>query len=198
MDVERPVTSPAPDAAGTQRGARLLDWARARLRQELGGAKAEPPAEPWCKEAAATFVTLRWPDGRLQGCIGSLSPRRSLVDDVGSNAVAAALHDPRAGALSLDEIDELVVEVSILSPLEPIPSADEREALEAIEVGKHGVVLEIGDRRTTFLPSMWPRLATKSEFLRELKVKAGMARDAWPEGIRAYRYTVEKHEDGPE
>jgi AmmeMemoRadiSam system protein A len=175
------------------RGEALALWARARLKQELGGPSAVPPAGKWADEPGATFVTLRWRDGRLQGCIGSLEPRRSIVNDVAHNAVAAGLHDPRSNPVSLAEVDDLDVEISILSPLEPIAFHDESSALRAIRRGVDGIVFEHRGRRATFLPSMWPRLPGVREFLGELKEKAGLPYDFWDDDVRLYRYTVEKH-----
>jgi AmmeMemoRadiSam system protein A len=174
-------------------GQALALWARARLKQELGGPIAVPPSGEWAQEPGATFVTLRRRDGRLQGCIGTLEARRSLLNDVAHNAVAAGLHDPRCVPVSLADVDDLDVEVSILSPLERIRFEDQPSALKAIRPGVDGIVFEFRGRRATFLPSMWPRLPDVHEFMGELKEKAGFPSDFWDDDVRLYRYTVEKH-----
>jgi AmmeMemoRadiSam system protein A len=174
-------------------GLALAQWARDRLKQELGGPLAVPPTGDWANEPGATFVTLRWRDGTLQGCIGSLEPRRSIVNDVAHNAIAAGLHDPRSNPVGLKDVDDLEVELSILSPLERITFADQPAALRAIRPGLDGIVFEHHGRRATFLPSMWPRLPEVREFLGELKEKAGFPHDFWDDDVRLYRYTVEKH-----
>ena len=171
------------------RGELLLVWARARIRQALGGPIAIAPDAPWATERAATFVTLRWRDGALQGCIGSLEAEREILADVAHNAIAAATRDPRTEPVVLAELDELDVEVSILSPLEMIGSEGE------IRVGTDGVVLEVRGQRATFLPVMWKQLATLDTFMRELRHKAGLPRDAAPGDIQLWRYTVERHVD---
>src|SRR5439155_10261861 len=102
------------------RGETLVRWARARLRQELGGPRATPPDAAWCEDRGATFVTLRWRDETLQGCVGHLEPDRPIAVDVAHNAIAAGLHDRRGAPLALDGVDDLDVELSILSPLERI------------------------------------------------------------------------------
>ena len=81
-----------------------------------------------------------------------------LVDDVGHNAVAAGVLDPRAAPLEQGDVDALDFELSILSPLEPISFADRPSACDALRVGVDGVVFSSGRRRATLLPSMWDRL----------------------------------------
>ena len=120
------------------RGPVLLDWARARLRQELGGDTATRPTVPWGDEKLGTFVTWRWTDSRLQGCIGNLGADRAILDDVAHNTVAAGLHDPRAKALALGDLDKLHAEVSVLSPLEEIAGEGD------IRIGTDGIVIQQG------------------------------------------------------
>ncbi|MFN2547530.1 MAG: AmmeMemoRadiSam system protein A [Myxococcales bacterium] len=174
-------------------GLALARWGRARLKQELGGPLATAPSGDWCGEKRATFVTLRWLDGDLHGCIGALVPRRTIVDDVAHNAVAAALHDPRSHAIRLEQVDELDLELSILSDLQRIPAGAEKEALDAIRPGVDGIVLIWREHSATFLPSMWPRLPDVGEFMRALKVKAGLPGNFWDDAIHLERYTADKH-----
>jgi AmmeMemoRadiSam system protein A len=179
-----------------EQGAALAAWARASLGQALGGELALRPHGHFCDENGASFVTLRWADGgELQGCIGTLEAHRPLADDVAHNALAAGLQDPRGAALSLSDVRELDVELSVLSPLEPMGVMTEDEALRAIRPGVDGIVLHMAGRRATFLPSMWPALPTAEVFLRALKEKAGLPADAWAPGTRLDRYVVEKFVD---
>jgi hypothetical protein len=172
---------------------RLAVFARERIAKELG----KPPENPQeldavCNEVGASFVTVRWKDGRLQGCIGSLEARRSLRDDVTKNALAAAFADPRAAPLALSDLENLRVEVSVLSPLEPVAyDGTEEGARRAIHPGD-GVVLAIGERRATFLPQMWTELPLAEEFLNELKRKAHLSPTFWSSDIVLRRYTVAK------
>jgi AmmeMemoRadiSam system protein A len=177
------------------RGEALIRWARARLAQELGGPVATAPTGAWCDAPGATFVTLKWPDGTLQGCIGTLEPHRSVVSDVAHNAIASALYDPRSARIGIDDVAKLDFELSILSPLEPIEFTDEASAVAAIRAGTDGVVLEWHGHRGTFLPSMWPVLGDTRNFMRELKRKAGLPRDFWEADVTLKRYTVEKFVD---
>jgi AmmeMemoRadiSam system protein A len=173
----------------SERGPILVDWARARLRQELGGPPAAKPDVPWGSEKAGTFVTWRWDDDRLQGCIGNLGADRAILDDVAHNAVAAGLHDPRAKQLSLADLDQLHVEVSVLSPLTPLASESE------IRVGTDGIVIQQGAwKRATFLPIMWEQLPTLEQFMGELKRKAGLPRSFPSAELQIWRYTVDRYE----
>jgi AmmeMemoRadiSam system protein A len=175
----------------------LVRWARARLRQSLGGsAERDEAPDGWGSAPAATFVTLRWrDDGRLQGCVGSLEPKRSLADDVAHNVVAAALEDPRAEPIELRDVDRLSIDVSVLSPLEPLPFTSEAAALAFLRPGVDGVVLQWRGRRATLLPVMWRRLPTAPEFMAALKCKAGLPPAFWSDDIRLWRYTVDLHEE---
>jgi len=169
-------------------GPDLVRFARAHLAEKLGGPVAIRPTGDWCNELGATFVTLRWRSGALQGCIGTLEADRGIVDDVAHNAVAAGTRDPRTKPCKLADISDLHVELSILSPLEPIASEDD------IRVGTDGIVLHSRGRRATFLPVMWERLPTREIFMAELRHKAGLPRNDAGEA-RLERYTVHKFED---
>lgn len=173
----------------------LVRFARAQIRQQLGGPAAEPPRAACCCEHRAAFVTLRWPDGTLQGCIGNLIPRRPLVDEIAAHSVAAAFRDPRGRPLDLDDVDTLEVELSILSSLEPIVFRDEDAAHAALRPHLDGVALEWHGHRATFLPQMWSQLQTRKAFLGALKEKAGLAADFWKDDVRLWRYTVETFTD---
>jgi AmmeMemoRadiSam system protein A len=177
-------------------GSELVKFARERVRQELGGSVAVRPEGDWTGEKAATFVTWRWRDGDLQGCIGSLIARRPIVEDVAYNSVAAALHDPRTTPLhSQSQVDQLDVELSILSPLEPIRFDGEEDALAKIRPGVDGIVFIYDGRSSTFLPVMWERIPDVRDFMSQLKMKAGLPPRFWAEGVQLERYTAEKHED---
>ena len=178
-----------------EHGPVLARWARERLREELGGPRATPPTGAWCDAKGATFVTLRWPDHRLQGCIGSLEARRPIAIDAARNAIAAALHDRRSIPICLDDVDHLDLELSILSPQQPIAFTDEASALAAIRPGTDGIVFQCGDHEATFLPSMWSELPDVKTFMGELKRKAGLPWDFWADGVRLWRYTVDKYVD---
>lgn len=173
----------------TEHGPELVKYARARIEQEFGGPVASRPEGEWTAEKRATFVTLRWRDGELQGCIGTLEADRPIVADVAGNAVAAATRDPRGEHLVLDAIKDLDVELSILSPLERVDSfADIRPGID-------GVVLVYRGRRGTFLPVMWETFPDKDEFFHQLERKAGLPAGYDPSQLEVWRYTATKFED---
>ena len=172
-----------------EHGQELARFARARIAQELGGPVAQPPQGAWTAEHHATFVTLRWRDGDLQGCIGSLSAERPIVVDVERNAVAAATRDPRGEHLVLAAVKDLDVELSILSPLERVASWDD------IRPGTDGVVFVYRGHRGTFLPVMWEMFPDKPEFLRQLERKAELPAGYDPHQLEIWRYTAAKFED---
>ncbi len=156
------------------RGEILLAIARAAIARELGCEARSPQDAPWLHEPGATFVTLR-PGGDLRGCIGSLEPRRPLVEDVEANAVSAAFRDPRFRPLHLAELDRTHVEVSLLSPLEPIAFQDEQQALAQIDPGVHGVTFEYGYHKSTFLPQVWEDAAGSPRVHRASQTESGAA-----------------------
>lgn len=173
-------------------GNALVSLARAAIEAQLGlraGIGATDAA--FLRKPAATFVTLKQ-QGRLRGCIGSLSVHRPLIDDVRENAIAAAFRDPRFKPLVPEELDSVQVEVSLLSPLQPMAFRDEADLLAQLRPGIDGLVLEHGGHRGTFLPQVWETLPEPNRFLAELKRKAGLAADFWAGDVRVSRYTVAK------
>jgi len=182
---------------GDREGQALAAYARAAIRAALGGPEAVAPDGAWAHAPGATFVSLFHPDGDLQGCIGSIEPRRGVAADVAANAVTAALDDPRALPLTLDDVDRLTVEVSLLGPLEPIACSSEEEACAALRPGVDGVVLRDGARRATFLPDVWESLPDPKQFLWHLRRKAGLPADAWFSTFTVYRYSVRRWFDRP-
>jgi len=180
--------SDRPDA---EKGATLLKLARAEIASKLGRPGAVSAQSDWLAEPGATFVTLTR-QGELRGCIGTLEAHRPLGVDVRENAVAAAFRDPRFMPLSRAEFDEIRVEVSLLSPTEPLAVDDEAAALAALRPHVDGVVFEYGHYRSTFLPQVWEQLPEPAEFLAHLKRKAGLPVDFWAEQVKLSRYTVSK------
>ncbi len=143
------------------------------------------------REPGATFVTLNL-DGRLRGCIGSLQPIRPLVEDVAENAFAAAFRDPRFPPVTDAEYPRLDYHISILNPPEPMTVASEADLLRQLRPGVDGLVLIEGNRRATFLPSVWEQLPDPRQFLANLKIKASLPVDYWSDTLRFERYTVEE------
>jgi AmmeMemoRadiSam system protein A len=175
----------------TNAGANLLPIARSSIANALGRNQTAPAEALWLHSLAACFVTLTQ-NGQLRGCIGSLQARRSLLIDVKANAVAAALHDPRFAQLTDQELDRTEVEVSVLSPSEPLAFTSEAHALSQLRPGIDGIVFEYAQYRSTFLPQVWEQLPQAQSFLSQLKRKAGLSGSFWAEEIKLHRYTVQK------
>jgi AmmeMemoRadiSam system protein A len=181
-----------PDVKGKDvRGEVLLPIARAAIARVLKVPHAADESAPWLTEHGACFVTLTQ-SGELRGCIGSLQAHRSLLDDVKSNAVSAALRDPRFAPLSAEEFDITTVEVSLLSATQPMVVRDEADALAQLRPGVDGIVFEYGRYRSTFLPQVWDSLAQPRQFLGMLRRKAGLPDDFWAEDVKLSRYSVTK------
>ena len=173
----------------------LLPIARASIADELGqfyeAAESATDDKAWLQQQSACFVTLTQ-QGELRGCIGTLEAHRSLLDDVKSNAKAAAFHDPRFSPLASEEFNETEIEISLLSPMHVLNFSNEQEALAQLQPGIDGVVFEFGSYRSTFLPQVWEQLPATKEFMAHLKHKAGLNPDFWADEIKLYRYDVSK------
>jgi AmmeMemoRadiSam system protein A len=118
--------------------------------------------------------------------MGNLEAGRPLARAVRDCAVAACSADPRFEPVTPGELGRLDLEISLLGPLVPLAAADE------IEIGRHGLVVEQGWHRGLLLPQVatewkWDR----ETFLAQTCHKAGLARDAWKRGARAYRFEAE-------
>jgi AmmeMemoRadiSam system protein A len=181
----RPAASDLPD------GPTLIGLARAAISGRFGLRFERRDAHPALDRPAATFVTLD-KGGRLRGCIGSLAPHRSLREDIEANAQAAAFSDPRFEPLKFEELRDIAIEVSLLSPMEPVQFSSEAELLAQLKPGADGLVLQYGGQRGTFLPQVWESLPAPADFLGELKRKAGLPRDFWHPALKAWRYRVDK------
>jgi len=181
----------------TNRGPTLLQIARDALYRGLRReVEPRPPSADgqhptWLLETAATFVSLHL-DNELRGCIGTLEAVRPLLDDVRTNALAAALEDPRFPPLELRELDAVTIEVTLLSQLEPMTFTSQEDALAQLRPGIDGVVLTYLGRRVTFLPQVWDSLQEPTRFVAELKLKGGMERNFWHHSIRLERYSAEQ------
>jgi AmmeMemoRadiSam system protein B/AmmeMemoRadiSam system protein A len=154
----------------------LLKQARHAIGESLGITQGKLPAKPDSTVLGTSrgcFVTLKI-GGRLRGCIGIIEPKKPLSDIVSEMARAAAFSDPRFSRLSPEELSEVRIEISVLSPLQEITGP------ESIEVGRHGLVVERGGRRGLLLPQVagefgWDAIT----FLERTSEKAGLAPDAW-------------------
>jgi hypothetical protein len=179
--------TPYPSNAGRV----LLPLARSAIAAQLGVTQAFEDDSQWLKEQGACFITVRR-DDKLRGCIGTLRAHRALAEDVKANAVAAAFRDPRFAPLNAGELAAISLEISLLSALDAMAFADEKEALGQLRPGVDGIVFEYGHHTSTFLPQVWEDIKEPTEFLASLKYKAGLPPDFWDPTVRLSRYTVSK------
>src|SRR3989338_1257107 len=175
----------------TEQGKILLPIARAAISRVLDVPHTADETAPWLAEHGACFVTLTQ-NGELRGCIGTLQAHRPLLADVKSNAVSAAMHDPRFMPLSAEELDITTVEISLLSPTTAMDVRDEADALAQMRPNVDGILFEYGRYRSTFLPQVWEQLPQPRQFMAHLRRKAGLPDDFWEEGVKLSRYTVTK------
>lgn len=149
-------------------------------------------AYPSLNQNGATFVTLN-SNGQLRGCIGSLEAYRPLLDDLVANAKAAAFEDPRFYPLTLSELENVDVEVSLLSPSEPIAYENVEDLKSKVTPFEDGIILELGGRRATFLPQVWEQLPQFEEFFSHLCQKAGLGSECLQKHPLIRRYLVHKY-----
>lgn len=172
-------------------GTTLLTLARNAIAAHFGLPQGPAVDAPELHRPGATFVTLTQ-HGNLRGCIGSLEAWRPLAQDVRENALAAAFRDPRFNALRADELPCTRVEVSLLTPAEPVSFTSEADALAQLRPNVDGVIFTAGQRRSTFLPQVWEQLPEPATFMAHLKQKAGLPAGYWGPDVSLERYTVKK------
>lgn len=172
-------------------GGVLLARARHAIEHALGLHDVGPADDERLLERAATFVTLRI-ESDLRGCIGSVRAQRPLGHDVSVNAVAAATRDPRFMPVCIEELNDIRIEVSLLSEPEFLEFGDEDDLLRQLEPGVHGLMLFAGCRSATFLPQVWEQLPDPLDFLTALKRKGGLPPLGRVDNLMAATYTVRK------
>jgi AmmeMemoRadiSam system protein A len=166
----------------------LLKIARKAVEAAVDGKSyyPDPPRQSKLLRNAGAFVTLR-KKGELRGCIGYIEPRLPLYETVAQTGAKAAISDPRFESVTKDELNDIEIEISVLSPLKRIQNVDE------IVVGKHGVMIERGYYRGLLLPQVatennWDR----NTFLEFTCMKAGLAGDCYKKGdVSIYIFTAE-------
>ena len=172
----------------------LLKVARDSIAAHLKG-QEPPPAEATSAvllEPRGAFVSLHR-HGQLRGCIGYIEAVKPLLQTIQKMAVAAAFQDPRFRPLQADELSDLEIEISVLSPLKLIKDVDE------IKVGRDGLYIIRGMYRGLLLPQVatqfhWDRRT----FLEQTCCKAGLSPDTWKEhGTQIYTFTAKIFADQP-
>ncbi|MBU1745964.1 MAG: AmmeMemoRadiSam system protein B [Proteobacteria bacterium] len=133
-------------------------------------------SSPILREPRGVFVTLK-KRGDLRGCIGRMVPDRPLAELVGAMALQSAFEDPRFSPVTLRELPDLEIEISVLTPMKPVSGPND------IVVGRDGVLLQKGGRSAVFLPQVAPEQGWgRDEMLNHLSRKAGLPSGAWRDG----------------
>jgi len=144
-------------------------------------------------EECGVFVTINklvHGEKQLRGCIGYPYPTAPLVEAVINSAINAATQDPRFPSLSAKELDEVVFEVSVLTPPELIETNNPKEYVSKFKVGEHGLIVERGVFKGLLLPQVpvewnW----CEEEFICQCCMKAGLPPDTWlAKGTKIYRF----------
>jgi uncharacterized protein (TIGR00296 family) len=173
----------------------LVHLARNTVKAFLETRKApKPPVDVPSKflENCGVFFTIHTTDGDLRGCIGYPYPTHPLVQAVVDNAINAATEDPRFEPLDLSELDQVVFEVSVLTPPEQVTVENPKEYLNHVKVGEHGLIVEKGYYRGLLLPQVPVEWGWCSEeFLCQCCIKAGLPPDSWlTKGTKLYRFSA--------
>jgi AmmeMemoRadiSam system protein A len=190
----------------TEKGRQALMLARSVLMGKLG--RRLPPAEeerlqsalkdPLFQLRRGTFVTLTLA-GNLRGCIGNLFSTDPLADSIRRNTVHAAFQDPRFAPLTEEELDQVTIEVSILTDPEPMPYSTAQDLLQKLRPHLDGVMIRKGYASATFLPQVWRQLPNAEVFLDHLCLKAGLPRDAWKRSdLEVATYQVQCFNEQPD
>jgi AmmeMemoRadiSam system protein A len=174
----------------------LLRIARESIQAALAGRRApvDPSTlDPELNQPSGAFVTLHGADGDLRGCIGSIQAIEPLSQAVASNAYNAAFRDPRFYPVRPDELPELDIEISVMSPIELVTDVN------AIEVGRDGLIISRGGRAGLLLPQVATEQGWDREtFLSQTCVKAGLPSDAWRSpGCRIEKFSAEVFGEQP-
>jgi AmmeMemoRadiSam system protein A len=168
------------DHLTAEQGRTLVELARQALEDRIGrraSARPAPPVDPELQREGASFITLT-AQGKLRGCIGTPQAYAPLTEDVQENAIRAALMDPRFPAVTADELEDLEIEVSVLTPPRALDCPPEERA-ERIRPGTDGLLLTSGYHRGLLLPQVWEKIPDPEDFLAILCQKAGLSPSAW-------------------
>jgi AmmeMemoRadiSam system protein A len=147
------------------------------------------------QEPGTSFVTLTI-HGELRGCIGALEAHQPLAQDVAEHAVAAALEDFRFPPVDCDELPEIEIEISRLTPSNKLDYEIPADLCERLRPGVDGVILRYAGRRATFLPQVWEKIPDPEQFLSYLCQKMGAHPDLWRHTrLEVFTYQVEEFKE---
>ncbi len=177
----------------------LLDLARRTVRQVVttGGLPTVDPSglSERLTKPTGCFVTLT-KRGQLRGCIGHILPKAPLAEAVVDTARSAAVEDPRFPPVAPGELDDIHIEISVLTVPQPLSFTSPEDLVSKLQPHRDGVILKIGPRMATYLPQVWEQIPDPQEFLSNLAQKAGCRADAWKgSDVEVLVYQVEAFEE---
>jgi MEMO1 family protein len=192
-------TSDSSQPLKKNQGQALIKLARQTISEKLGktSISVDPQtlADSAFQDHRGTFVTLTI-NKQLRGCIGNLDATESILAGIKRNAINAAFHDPRFSQLKAHELDQVDIEISILTEPERLEYGDSKDLLSKLRVHVDGVILRKGSASATFLPQVWEQLPRPEQFLSHLCMKAGLPADDWEKSrLEILTYQVQYFEE---
>ena len=162
-------------------GQKIIQLARDSIITKFSNSNPEVKGLDHLTDTQGIFVTLH-KNGELRGCVGYIESEKSLKDSITEIARSAAFRDSRFDPVTVDEMKEIVLEVSILSIPAQIKITKPEDYIDFIKIGQHGLILQNGMHSGLLLPQVpieqkWD----EKEFLTYLGIKAGIGPDAWKE-----------------
>ena len=186
-----PSTEQSPELLTADEQTVLLDLADASIQAGLARGRPNPvevdelPSR--LREPHGAFVTLHVRD-ELNGCIGRLDTDEPLGRLVPVLAYESAFGDPRLPPLRTLDYPDLQVEISVLSPLEPMQVRDRDDLLAQLRPQVDGLLIRAYPWHATFLPTVWSTAPDPRTFVQLLFRKAGLPEGGWPPDLQVYRY----------
>ncbi len=176
----------------------LLDVARTSIKSHLHKEEhfsmpkqRDHNAHLWEKKGCFVTLTSR---GQLRGCIGTIEPVDPLIKSVHLNALNAAFYDPRFFPLSVEEYPDIHIEISVLTVPTELHYTTPDDLLSRVKPCVDGIILQLNNRRATFLPQVWEELSNPEDFFTQLSLKAGLGPNDWKHNpnMKIFTYQVEK------
>lgn len=171
----------------------LLDIAREAIRGHFSsGLPKSPEYSLYGRKLltpAACFVTLEV-SGQLQGCLGSTAAHSPLVLEVHNKARASAYQDRRFMPLTEEQLSQLTIEISVLTTPKVQDIDSEQALIDYLSANKVGVILTDNHQQALFLPQVWKKLKSPTNFIKQLKVKAGWSANYWSSNIKVKTFDV--------
>jgi len=192
-------TSDSSQPLKKNQGQALITLARQTISESLGkksiSVDPQTHADSAFQDHRGTFVTLTI-NKQLRGCIGNLDATESILAGIKRNAINAAFHDPRFSQLKAHELNQVDIEISILTEPERLEYGDSKDLLSKLRVHVDGVILRKGSASATFLPQVWEQLPRPEQFLSHLCMKAGLPGDDWEKSrLEILTYQVQYFEE---